>query len=187
MKDWLSLHWQWLVIAILIIALLGALWYTLKQLQRLWRIWTQPFKQGRTYRCKIVRITDGDTVTCQKRFLSRKRTTLRLAYIDAPESKQAYGAEATQALKRMVLNKNVQVLITDVDGYGRHVANLFYKGKDINEAMIVQGHAWAYPTFGKNKAHKERLLALQAKAKAKKAGLWQSKRVQNPSDFRKRN
>ena len=186
MKTWLSEYWQWLVIAVLLVLLMVVVVYTLKQMQRLWQMWTQPFKKGHTYRCRIVRVTDGDTVTCQKRFFSRKQATLRLAYIDAPESKQSYGPEATDALKRMVLNKNIKVLITDVDGYGRYVADLYRNGKNINETMITQGHAWAYLTYAKNKAHKERLSTLQDKAKSKKLGLWKSRKVENPSDWRKR-
>lgn len=186
LKAWFLEYWQWLVIAVLILLLIVIMVYTLKQVHRLWLIWTEPFKKGRTYRCKIIRVTDGDTVLCRKRFFSRKQTTIRLAYIDAPESKQTYGSESTRALQRMVLNKNVQVLITSVDGYGRHVGDLYRNNKNINEAMITQGHAWAYPTYGKNKAHKAHLLSLQTKAKAKKVGLWKSRQVENPSDFRKR-
>lgn len=186
LKAWLLEYWQWLVVAVLMLLLIVVVVYTLKQIHRLWMIWTEPFKKGHTYRCKIIRVTDGDTVVCQKRFFSRQQTTVRLAYIDAPESKQVYGSESTHALQRMVLNKNVQILITTVDGYGRHVGDLYRNGKNINETMITQGHAWAYPTYGKNKAHKEHLLSLQAKAKTKKIGLWKNRKVENPSDFRKR-
>ncbi|WP_296701733.1 thermonuclease family protein, partial [Thiocapsa sp. UBA6158] len=56
---------------------------------------------------KVVRILDGDTVEVLD---ARKRThRVRLAGIDAPESKQPFGAKAKRALSSLVGGKTLTV------------------------------------------------------------------------------
>ena len=179
-------HWQWVVIAILVVLLVVVAYRTLQRVHVLWHILSQPFKKGKTYRCKVVKVSDGDTVTCRKRFFSRQQVSVRLAYIDAPELRQSHGSEAKQALQKMLLHKNVKVVVTDLDPYGRYVGDIYRLGRSISEQLIKQGYAWAYPNYAKNKAHREHLVGLQAHAKAKKVGMWKNRKNENPSDFRKR-
>lgn len=187
MKEWLWQHWEYVFISFLLLLLYVVVWRTLAHVHHLWQLLTVPFKEGRSYRCKVIKVTDGDTVTCRKRFWRRQQAVMRLAYIDAPELKQEYGSQAKQALQSLLLNKRVKVLITDMDQYGRCVGDIYRSGKSISEQLIKSGHAWAYLNYAKNKQHKAHLLDLQAKAKAKKVGLWKSRKAQNPSDYRKGN
>lgn len=44
----------------------------------------KPFKKGKTHWCKVIAVSDGDTLTCYRLNLRRSQTKLRFAYIDAP-------------------------------------------------------------------------------------------------------
>ena len=55
---------------------------------------------------------------------NKARHTIRLAAIDAPESRQPYGKESKQHLSDMVLGKEVKVEWRKQDRYGRIVGKL---------------------------------------------------------------
>ncbi|MBO6151566.1 MAG: thermonuclease family protein, partial [Acinetobacter sp.] len=84
-------------------------------------IFFKPFKKGKSYYCRVTAISDGDTLTCHRLNFRRSETKLRFAYVDAPESSQAYGKESARLIKSMVHQKWVRVKITDIDRYGRCV------------------------------------------------------------------
>lgn len=146
-----------------------------------------PFKKGQRYWCKVIAVSDGDTITCQRLNLRRSQSKMRFAYIDAPESKQAYGTEAAKLVRSLILNKWVRVEITDNDRYGRQVGLVYRRGKNINHELVKRGAAWVYEDYIRDQALKKQLLSLQATAKAKKRGLWQAARPVNPSVYRKTN
>lgn len=146
-----------------------------------------PFKKGQRYWCKVIAVSDGDTITCQRLNLRRSQSKMRFAYIDAPESKQAYGSEAAKLVRSLVLNKWVRVEITDNDRYGRQVGLVYRRGKNINHELVKRGAAWVYEDYIRDQALKKQLLSLQATAKAKKRGLWQAARPVNLSIYRKTN
>lgn len=146
-----------------------------------------PFKKGQRYWCKVIAVSDGDTISCQRLNLRRSQSKMRFAYIDAPESKQAYGAEATKLVRSLILNKWVRVEITDNDRYGRQVGVVYRRGKNINQELVKRGAAWVYEDYIRDQAVKKHMLSLQATAKAKKRGLWQASRPINPSVYRKMN
>ena len=112
---------------------------------------------------------------------------MRLAYIDAPESKQAYGKESTQILRGLILKRWVRVEITDNDRYGRQVGVIIRRGKDINQELVKRGAAWVYVDYIRDPKLKAQFLALQDTAKRKKRGLWQASRPVYPSTYRKNN
>ena len=146
-----------------------------------------PFKKGQRYWCKVIAVSDGDTISCQRLNLRRSQSKMRFAYIDAPESKQAYGAEVTKLVRSLILNKWVRVEITDNDRYGRQVGVVYRRGKNINQELVKRGAAWVYEDYIRDQAVKKHMLSLQATAKAKKRGLWQASRPINPSVYRKMN
>jgi micrococcal nuclease len=90
-------------------------------------------------RGRIVKLTDGDTVTLL--VASNIRITIRLAGIDAPESRMPYGQAAQAHLRDLVLNKEVIATTHKRDRYGRTVATLWLNSKDVNLAMIQAGMA----------------------------------------------
>ena len=57
--------------------------------------------------CKVVKVTDGDTVYVLDR--AKNRIKVRLGGIDAPEKKQAYGRQSSKNLAGYIAGQFVQV------------------------------------------------------------------------------
>lgn len=125
----------------------------------------------------ITAITDGDTVKVLK---DNKEMKIRLAHIDAPESKQAFGSAAKLKLSEKIFNKWVALEILNTDRYQRTIAIIKYKGRNINLEMVKEGYAWHYKHFSKEQIYED----AQNKAKAKKLGLWIDKKPIEPWNFR---
>lgn len=139
---------------------------------------TLGYTAERQFLCKVVGISDGDTLTC----LSQQNTPLkiRLLYIDAPESAQPFGQKSKQLLAKLAFKKQLKVVMIGYDKYQRILATLFdEQGMNINLKMVEEGLAWAYKNAPK--AYFDQ----QHQAAAKKIGLWQDKNPMNPADWRK--
>ena len=80
--------------------------------------------------CKVVKVTDGDTVHVLDQ--SKERHKIRLGGIDAPEKKQAFGKKSTKNLAKIIAGKNIEVEYSKRDRYGRIIGKLLKDGKDIN-------------------------------------------------------
>lgn len=176
-------HW---FIGFVLLASLLCCYFIFKKCYQIMNIWLKPFKKGKRYRCKVIRVYDGDTVTVQRFNLRRSQTSIRMAYIDAPELKQSYGNESREAMKRLVEHKWVKVRVLEVDKYGHSVSEIHRGSKNINEIMIKQGAAWAYPDYIRNAVKKQKLVKLQADAQKHKRGLWKSGRAQSPQTYRRK-
>ncbi len=122
-------------------------------------------------------VQDGDTFK-----LPDNKTRVRLWGIDAPEMGQAYADESRARLKELCEGKAVRLEIKDTDQYGRKVAVVWIKKKNINLQMVKEGLAWHYAYFAPDA--KDLAAAEKAARKAHK-GLWQDKNPINPYDFRK--
>lgn len=134
---------------------------------------------------RVVRVYDGDTITVQD--AQGVRHTVRLAGIDAPETRQAHGLLARDALRGMVLQKTVSVAVVDTDRYSRTVGVVRVGGECINLGMIMQGHAWLYRDYTGWMRSDELRDYDRAEAGAKRAGrgLWAAKRPLAPWAYRK--
>lgn len=133
----------------------------------------------------VVAVHDGDTITLKTNSEEKK---IRLASIDAPELNQAYGAEARNMLKGLVLGKQVQVDFSKKDKYSRLVGKVILNSDDINLKQVQLGAAWVYREYLKEMPVKERTLYLEAEAqsKAAAAGLWKEADVVEPWIWRKK-
>ena len=137
-----------------------------------------------TFSAKVIAVIDGDTVIVQH---ANRKTTLRLAGIDAPEKAQPWGSESRGALSQLVMHKDVRVTTKTVDDYGRVVAMLEVGGLNgtarinVNEAQLRSGMAWEYSRYHADKM----LIALQAEAQRARLGLWRQAHPQPPWEFRK--
>ena len=92
--------------------------------------------------CKVVKVTDGDTVNVLDQ--SKTLHKIRLQGIDAPERKQAFGRKSTQNLASYVAGEYVEVEYDKRDRYGRIIGKLLKDGQDINLLQIKDGFAWHY-------------------------------------------
>ncbi len=71
---------------------------------------------------KVVKITDGDTLYVLD--ANYKQHKIRLAGIDAPERRQAYGLASRKHLLSIVAGKQVTIAYQKRDRYGRIVGNI---------------------------------------------------------------
>ena len=115
---------------------------------------------------RVVGITDGDTFTLLTS--DKEQIRIRVAEIDAPESRQPYGNRSRQELSTLIFNKDVSLEIQVIDQYGRPVGRPFVGSKDISAEMIRIGAAWVYRTYSND----EPLYDLERSAKANKLGIW---------------
>ncbi len=78
---------------------------------------------------KVVKITDGDTLYVLD--ANYKEHKIRLAGIDAPERKQAYGLASRKHLASIVAGQQVTVEYQKRDHYGRIVGKVLHAGIDV--------------------------------------------------------
>ena len=118
-----------------------------------------------------------------------KEARVRLLGIDAPESKQAYGVQSAEHLKRNLRDAeyHVQVIYRGRDQYGRIIGKLVADGKDLNLDQVSTGNAWVYRNYLKDLQPGDKNLYLKAEdnARAKRIGLWADPNPQNPRDWRR--
>ena len=134
--------------------------------------------------CLVVAISDGDTLTARCGAPGAYRPIkVRIAAIDAPETKQAFGTRSKQHLAQLCFRQKARLQPLTRDDYGRTVANVQCAGKDVAAAQVAAGMAWVYTPYASNYLH---LAPLQRSAQAQHAGLWSQKRPLAPWDYRHR-
>jgi len=134
---------------------------------------------------RVVRVSDGDTVTVLDG--NRVQHKVRLAGIDAPESRQAFGARSRQHLSMLVFGRDVQVEWQKIDRYGRIVGKVVVDGVDANRRQVEAGLAWHYLQYQREQSPADRLAYASAERQAREArlGLWTDPAPVAPWDFRR--
>ena len=122
--------------------------------------------------CKVVKVTDGDTVHVLDQ--STVKHKIRLGGIDAPEKKQAFGNKSKQNLANLVAGEQDEVEYNKRDRYGRIIGKLIKDGQDINLIQIKHGYAWHYKYCLKDQTKLDRDLysSAETEAREKRLGLW---------------
>lgn len=133
---------------------------------------------------RVVGVSDGDTIT----LLGEDNTQykVRLAGIDAPEKKQAFGNASKKSLSDLVFSKQVVANWSKKDRYGRLIAKVVFNNSDINLMQIQRGMAWFYSKYKYELIQEDRIEYLQAheNARSNKVGLWADSLPEAPWDFR---
>lgn len=130
---------------------------------------------------KVIRVLDGDTIEVLQ---DKKPVRIRLANIDAPEKKQAFGRWSTNQLKALLAGQSVTVSYTQTDRYGRIIGHVFTtNGTDASRFMVQSGAAWVYERYNVD----ESLPALQREAQTQKSGLWADNQPVPPWEWRHKN
>jgi endonuclease YncB( thermonuclease family) len=134
---------------------------------------------------RVVGVSDGDTITVLD--ANKQQHRIRFKGIDAPESKQAFGNVSKAALSDLVYRKQVTVMWTEKDRYGRVLGTVMLDGTDINLRMISQGNAWHYKQYASSQSAKDRAAYASAEAAARSTGkgLWRDPDPVPPWDFRR--
>jgi endonuclease YncB( thermonuclease family) len=114
---------------------------------------------------RVVRIHDGDTLSFQAGAATQR---VRLAQIDAPEQGQPWGRRARQALARLAEERDARLVVVDRDDYGRAVGDLYIGELFVNEALVREGHAWAYPRYVRSPG----IVPAEDEARRAGRGLW---------------
>ncbi len=86
---------------------------------------------------KVVKITDGDTLYVLD--ANDQEHKIRLAGIDAPKRKQAYGLASRKHLASIVAGKQVKVEYQKRDRYGRIVGKVLLDGIDACLEQVKAG------------------------------------------------
>jgi micrococcal nuclease len=119
---------------------------------------------------RVLRVIDGDTIVVEG------GEHVRYLGVDAPEtqgSPECYGREATERNRQLVEGKRVRLEADrrDRDRYGRLLRWVWVDGTLVNEQLIREGYATVYRDEPAAK-YMDRLLAAEAEARSRGAGLW---------------
>lgn len=133
---------------------------------------------------RVVRVLDGDTVEIRTDTATPR---IRLAGIDAPEKRQAFGESAKRELSRLCFDRVAYFQPRKTDRYGRTVATVECDGADAGLSMIRAGFAWHYKTYAKEQPQAERTAYANAEEEARSAGrgLWRDASPVPPWEWRR--
>ncbi len=132
--------------------------------------WPPPPEKG-----EVSSVYDGDTVTLES------GDKIRLRWVNTPElkPKEAYGIEARELAKSLVLDEEVTLITNEDprDGYGRIVAGIRLGDKDLSTELLEQGlaHLFIIPP---DDTDLTAMVAAQSRAQAAKLGIWSTDRYQ---------
>jgi micrococcal nuclease len=128
---------------------------------------------------KVVGVKDGDTYVI---LIDKTPVTIRLAHIDCPEKKQAYGQAAKKFGSDFCFGKQV-IVISDgkKDRNGRVIGEIFYNNKCLNKDLVKNGLAWHFKKYSKSVEYSN----LELEARKRKIGLWRDKQPIAPWEWRK--
>jgi len=138
--------------------------------------------QTLTGRC--IKVADGDTITILTP--AKRQVRIRLACIDCPERRQAFGKRAKQFTSSLVFGRRVRVEVVDRDRYGRAIGWVYVLGPEGNELcvnveLVREGLAWVYRRYCRN----PRLLQIEEDARTLGKGLWSQGQPVAPWEFRR--
>ncbi len=134
---------------------------------------------------KVVKITDGDTLyVLDANYQEHK---IRLAGIDAPERKQAYGLASRKHLASIVAGKQVTVEYQKRDRYGRIVWKVLVDGVDTCLEQVKAGFAWHYKKYQHEQSLEDQRLYADAEIRAREGrlGLWRENNPNPPWEYRR--
>ena len=143
-----------------------------------------------SFNARVVSVTDGDTVRVQRES-SSEEIRIRFGGIDTPETNQRHGREATQALKRLVLDKDVRVEVTGKRSGARMIGEIFVPASgatpevDVSLELVKAGHAWFFWQFANENLSRAKILAeAELEAKFNRRGLFAARDPIYPRIFR---
>jgi endonuclease YncB( thermonuclease family) len=137
--------------------------------------------QAETLSGTVVSILDGDTLTIVD--AQKRRYRVRLAEVDAPDGKQAFGIKSGRSLYGLCFNKAAQVEWKTKDGNKRYIGHVTCDGIDANAEQVRRGMAWVSPSFTQPGSL---LYELEAHARVRGIGLWADPRPIPPWHWRPR-
>ena len=129
----------------------------------------------------VSRVVDGDTLWVKTEGDGEAPVVVRIEGIDAPESCQPGGADATAARTALALGRSVSVRVVARDEHGRSVGKVFDGKLDLGDRMVRDGQAWSM----RYQYDRGPYVAEERMALALKRGLHGAGGAIQPRDFRK--
>lgn len=127
---------------------------------------------------RVVGVADGDTLTVLT--AENVQVKVRLAEIDAPEKKQAFGQASKQSLSDLCFDRPAEIKPVTTDRYGRTVARVYCSGVDVNVEQVRRGMAWVYGKYVTDRS----LHRVQDSARSRLLGLWRDEAPLAPWEWR---
>ena len=145
---------------------------------------------------RVVAVTDGDTIKVLD--ADNVQYKVRLKGIDAPERGQPFGKASRNHLAFMVAGKEVRVVSSGEDRYGRVLGKVWVQpadcpscGKtlDANHAQVLAGMAWWYRYYASEQSPEDRgrYESAEDEARARGWGLWADPEPISPYEWRRDN
>jgi endonuclease YncB( thermonuclease family) len=131
----------------------------------------------------VLSVGDGDTLAVIE---SGRKTTIRLACIDAPETTQSpYGNQARTALRSLApVGSSVTVKGGKRDRYGRTIAEIWRGNNNINLELVRRGDAFVYRQYLIG-CDRNAYLSAEKQAEYARRGVWSvSGGITKPWDWR---
>ncbi len=82
---------------------------------------------------RVTKVVDGDTI------IVGNWQRIRLSNIEAPEIDLCGGEEAKQYLEKLILGKNIKIVVNSEDVYNRTLALVYLQDLLVNEALLKEG------------------------------------------------
>jgi len=112
-----------------------------------------------------------------------KAQRIRLASVDCPKNKQAFGQRAKQATSSLIFGQRVSVNSTGKDRYGRTLAAVVLNnGHNLNHELVKRGWCWWYRNYAPGDTILE---GLEQEARETRKGLWVDRHPLPPWEWRK--
>lgn len=133
---------------------------------------------------RVIRVVDGDSIAVQSK--GQVVYSVKLQAIDAPDVGQPFFEEARKSLSKLILNKDVRVVINTTYGKDMIIGSVYRNGQDIGLTLIEQGLAWHFKRFAfqQTAAARKSYSDAQSSASAARVGLWADEKPIAPWDFR---
>jgi endonuclease YncB( thermonuclease family) len=134
---------------------------------------------------RVVALSDGDTMTILDG--AKVQHKVRIAGIDAPEKKQAYGNASRDYLASLVFERDIEARCYKRDRYGREVCRIYEGLRDVGLEQVRAGMAWHFKEYQHEQTTPERLTYRDEEeaAKAAKRGLWKEPKPVPPWEWRR--
>ena len=126
----------------------------------------------------VVAVVDGDTLVVQDG--AKKRHTVRLAEIDAPEARQPFYVQSARSLAALCHRKDAKVEWSERDARKRLLGYVTCAGKDANAEQLRRGMAWGSPRATRPTSA---LYELETYARLRRIGLWADDNAVAPWEF----
>ncbi len=147
---------------------------------------------------RVNKVIDGDTLDVVS--MDNKRLRVRLGGIDAPETDQPFGRISGRNLRYLALRRPITVRSYKLDTNGRTVGQAWVAAPaacpdakatcertlDLGAAQLRVGLAWHYKHYEseQNTETRTRYADEEQKARARRVGLWSSRRPVPPWEWR---